>query len=1182
MIDYGKLATYIRKSALAMFFASLSLAVMDVQATNLNISPVPLYLGGAVEPNVMFTLDDSGSMSWSFMPDGISGDRYTKRGKAYEYNAMYYNPRVIYTAPVNAYGVSLGDASFRGAWDNGYDKAHTCTVDLARNYDFERTWWGGAHCDGYRFTGVRAYYYVYYTDHPAGPKPRPSGCSDSINDDSCYIRVTVGANSGVGGKDERTNFANWYSYYRRRIYTAKAGVGRAFAQQGTGLRVGFGAINNYGNTVDGVKTDTITRGVRHFDGVDREQFFSLLYGERPSGYTPLRRAMDDVGRYFSRTDSRGPWSSTPGQRGGTDYICRQSYHILMSDGYYNGGGANTSGAQGDNDSTSGPTNTGPNGRTFRFTAVSPFRDGVDNKGNIVKRSGTLADVAMYYWKNDLRPDAAMPNQVPTSPQDPAFWQHLTTYTVGLGVTGNILPKVAFDAIKSGAAVNWPDPTKSDPAKIDDMLHAAVDSRGDFFSAKNPTAFAAALSKILFDITDRNSSSSAVALNSGSLYGGSRLFQARFNTKDWSGELDAYAIQQDGSVSTSPVWSASGLVPSASSRRIVTFDGSGGTPFEWSSLTTAQQAALVNTATLNFLRGDRSNETPKGNFRQRSSVLGDIIHSAPLFVGPPSAGYPNYWGPSQPENSVPYTSYVISKSSRTPMVFVGSNDGMLHGFNAKTGVEMFAYVPSVLIPRLPELSKLGYAHKYYVDGSPVALDAYFQSDSSWHTVLTGGLAGGGQAIYALDISDAPTSSDTESTLSNRVLWEFTDADDADLGYTYSKPNIVRLANGKWGVIFGNGYNNTDTDTHVSSTGDAVLYIVDIETGSIIKKLDTGVGSADDPTGSNRPNGLSTVAPVDVDGDHIVDYVYGGDLFGNLWKFDLSNSAVSKWKIAYGTTNTPKPLFQARAVQSNPQTAQPITVRPVVGRHESGYGFMVYFGTGKYFEVGDNSTVNQDTQTFYAVWDQNDISPALVINRSYLTQQKILREVTASGYVYRLTTDIQPKWDDPKKSGVSKTAGQNDSLGWFMDLYNTNMGSNTANYGERQVTDPVLRGHRIIFTTLLPLDNPCDFGGSGWLMELDARTGKRLPYTPFDTNGDGIFNASDTLIVDINNDGTNDHVPAAGKKSKVGILPSPAVISDKAHGREYKYESGSTGQIEVTTENPGPGDSGRTSWLELIQY
>jgi type IV pilus assembly protein PilY1 len=1239
----------------ASFAALAAIPAATTSAATLSLAPLPLFLGGVIEPNVVFLLDDSGSMTWSYMPDAISGDYDDVRGLAYRRNRLAYNPRVNYLAPLDYQGNPLPSPPFTAAWDDGFREyrstaaggsvAYACTnktVNLATDYrpswyyaessaqfncDNSNTttsglpeYWGAtldAFADPTRPAGQPAFYYIHYLDHAAGPQPVPLNCTvGDDTDNDCYLKVVVG-NTGPGGVNEQQNFANWYSYYRKRTKTVKTGVSRAFAQLGNSERVGFGRINALTSvSIDGTTTQTITQGVRTWsDGTNanRRNWFNLLYDAPASGNTPARRALDDVGQYYRRTGTGSPWVDNPSV-GGTNLACRQSYTILTSDGYWNDAQANTTAARANNDGTAGPTNTETStGQSFTFQNVSPFYDNQTN---------TLADVAMYYWKNDLRTDVA--NKVPTNSDDPAFWQHMVTYTVGLGLgsgAGHIDPAAAFAAINTGATINWPVPAANSENNIDDMLHAAVNSRGGFFSAQDPQTFADAMVDILRSITDRTGSAASVVLNSGALQGNSRVYQARFQTSNWSGQLLAYALNSNGSVGALQ-WDASTLIPAADSRLIATFNGTSGTPFRWSSpgaLTTAQKnaidspsAALTSSPVLDYLRGIRTGEKSYGGaYRTRSSLLGDIINSAPAFVGAPNAPYyfdswgtePPPSGSPSPENSHPYSAFKSTYAGRTPMIYVGANDGMLHAFNADTGVEKFAYVPAKVINTLADLKNPNYSHRYYVDGSPTTADVFF--NGAWRTVLVGGLNGGGQGLYALDITN-PSSITTESDVAAKVLWEFTDINtaasgapngDSDLGYTFSRPSIVRLNNGVWAAVFGNGYNNTDADGTASSTGNAVLYLVNVETGQLIMKLDTGVGMSADPLAVNRPNGLSTVAPIDRDGDYKVDFIYGGDLFGNLWKFDVSSSTTSNWSVAYSGSATSsstyarrysgQPIFTARYNPSSAATTQPITARPQVIRHPAGAdGFLVLFGTGKYLEVGDNASTGQTTQTFYAVWDRPNYPVSSASNRftrNHLLQQQILKEVTASGgYAYRISSDSFLTWH--LTSGTPATSGTpRQYLGWYMDLFNTNMGASTNNYGERSVSDPLIRAGKIIFTTLLPTDDPCDFGGSGWLMELDSATGARLPYSPFDVNNDGVFDLNDYLNAgDITGDSVADSpVPASGRKSTVGIIPMPAVISDEGGKKEHKYESGSTGQIETILENPGPGDFGRQSWRQLFR-
>ena len=721
-----------------------------------------------------------------------------------------------------------------------------------------------------------------------------------------------------------------------------------------------------------------------------------------------------------------------------------------------------------------------------------------------------------------------------------------------------------------------------------LQDTADNAGGNAYAAEDGVTLKTALTEA-FTAAINDSSASSVAVTTGSITSTSAVFQALFNSNLWTGELLAYPINSDGTLGSSHNAAdipGESTDTAATSRKIITYNGSQGVPFQFpadlsdiqsTDISLAQATSLGSSGVLDYIRGDQSNEELNGGiYRDRDSLLGDIINSSPSYVGSSSV-----FSYADSLESASHSTFKTSLS-RTPVVYVGANDGMLHAFNATVtdtdddgtpefpaafGNEIFAYVPGFMYDKLDDLSSPDYSHKYTVDGVPVVGDAFF--NNAWHTVLVAGVGSGGQGIYAIDVTS--TSVASESTGAAKVLWEFTDVDDdgdqadgnigekgdLDLGYTYSKPNIVRMANGKWAAVFGNGYNNTVLDGNYSTDGNAVLYIVDIETGLLIKKIDTGIGHSATYSG-NKPNGLSTVAPVDIDGDSVIDYIYGGDLYGHLWKFDVNSSDISDWDVYAG-----KPLFSACAADTCDNTnRQPITVRPQVGYKKGDAGYMVFFGTGKYLETSDDSAVGQTTQSFYGIWDQNyDEGTFTTIGRSSLQQQQIIKEVSEFSYDLRVTTN------EPMGSG---------DLGWYMDLINVD-GGNTNNYGERQVSDPILRNGRIIFTTLIPSSDPCEYGGTSWLMELDAQQGARLSYTPFDLNGDGEYNSGDYVEVVI--DGETVKIPVSGKKSKVGITNTPGIVSDE--DKEYKYTSGSTGHYEVTSENPGLEYVGRQSWNRLDQ-
>jgi len=969
--------------------------------------------------------------------------------------------------------------------------------------------------------------------------------------------------------EAKQNIANWYQYHRRRSFVSKNAIGSVI----DGLpdfRYGLSLINDHGT----VFVEMPATGVTDYTSHNASLLNTFYSYEWESQGTPLRRGLEVAGRYYT---SNGAGSNNFGKGDPVHDSCQQNFTVLFTDGYYNG---------------DPPRNTD-------FAIADEDGDGL---------SDSLADVAMAYYENDL---SALADNVPTTPGDPAVYQHMVTFTVAFGVTGELVDTDNDgwpDQYADGTAM--PDPllsssdwgtfdpeTNADlPEKIDDMWHAAFNSRGEYVAATRPSEVVDALEAALKAISDRTSSASSVALSSGFLGSDTQVYQARFFSGDWSGELLAYPILAGGQIASSPSWEAGSVISAMdpATRAILTINNTSGAgvPFRFpsdyttpstgeidadqisnlltyasSSYTTAQTQAYGQ-AVLDYLRGNRSNEGTGYSFRNRSSVLGDIVHSDPIFVDEPKQPYPSTWvdrrypTATQPENGAAesYNAFRTRLASRTPMVWFGANDGMIHGLDARAtgstaGQELLAYVPGVIYENLAELPQNDYTHRYYVDGGTSVIDAYVSS--AWRTVLGGSLGGGGQGIFTLDITDPATFS--ESNASSIVMWEFSDADDADLGYTYSQPAIVRLHNGKWAAIFGNGYNATEADGNASTTGNAVLFIVDLETGAVTKKFDTGKGMSADPTGAGRANGLSAVSPIDVDGDFIYDYVYAGDLFGNVWKFDITSNDTSKWVID-GPGSTANPIFTATDGESTP-TAQPITSLIQVGFAPDGRsGVMLYFGTGKYLEVGDNSASGQATQTFYGLWDNFDAAGwSSAISRSELQEQKILEEIKQFGEELRVTSTTFVDWTTKK--------------GWFMDLVNQGE-TPQDNEGERVVSDPILRVDRIVFTTLLPSVDPCEFGGSGWLMVLDAFSGARLQESPFDLNGDGVFTTSD-----FGTSGSGTDVPVSGKRSKIGIIPTPGVISTGGGGPDYLVQSGSSGSTASDAFNPGPRSYGRQSWREI---
>lgn len=740
------------------------------------------------------------------------------------------------------------------------------------------------------------------------------------------------------------------------------------------------------------------------------------------------------------------------------------------------------------------------------------------------------DAAALFAKNKDLKDSGNDNYGVSYEQLPFEHQNIKTYTVDLtgGATGETLPY-------------WKQ-----------------------YSAANADQVSAGLSAAMLDVRGQTSSAAAIATNSTRLDTETLIYQARFNSSDWTGEVIAYNLNADGSVGNA-YWktSQSGKIPAAGFRNIFTYNETttAGVQFLWSDLSTSQQASLsiqgLDTAAdgqarLNWLRGasDGALLSHGERLRTRVSVLGDIINSDPLFVGAQSFGYTvpdTLANTSEPADS--YLAYLQAKNSRTKLLMVGANDGMVHGLNAQTGEELFAYVPSSLYkprttlpgdtPGLISLTKADYTHKYFADGSLAMGDVYV--GSNWKTYVAGGLGAGGRGIFALDVTNPAGFSASD------VRWEITapDTNDTtnawnDLGYTYGAPVITRLQDGTWVVIFGNGYD--------SNTQKAALYVVSATTGALIQKI-----VVNDPQDSTTPlpaNGLGAPA-VMVNANRMVTHVYAGDLRGNLWRFDLSGltSTNQAGNVTYKTSNAGTALSAPLFTASKDGVRQPITGGLEVGVHANG-GWMIYFGTGKYFENADNIIpATPPVESFYGIRDKyaectSGSCRSDTVTRSSLVAQTIDQQKVVSNTNVRVVSTNAVDWDTKR--------------GWYMDL---KLASGTAN-GERSVSLPLLKAGRIIFTTVVPSADPCLAGGTSWLMELDALTGARLPYAVLDINGDGEF--------------SEDEAEISGRQSDEGIIRTPGIVS--AGEVEYKYAGASSGNILVVKEK-GSRKEGRMSWRQL---
>ncbi len=1116
-------------------------------AASFDISQQPMFLVTDVPPNIAMTMDDSGSMAWAYVPDSISGVK-NELFRAAKYNGMYYNPGVTYKPPVNKDGEEL-QTSFTHAWVHGFDHSYGWK-DLSSNYRPTRQLYPESSTP-HRYvsdTKSNLYYYYVYDDTRAN-------CNGSISDLDCYYGVNVGAHSGPGGSDERQNFANWYSFYRTRNLAVISASSLAFQQLSNKTRIAWQALNKCAGFSTSCRGYT---GVSHdsriniYDAAEKETFYNWLFRLPAYGGTPLLPAAKRVGEMFrqNRPYELNPKVSEPASR----LECRQNYSIIMTDGIWNSSYASSIGDEDDQSKTL-PDQT-------RYTPRPPYRkdNGSNNladitfkywaqdlhalpssellsympvKGNEIITSGNTSTTLAPYWNPK---------------NDPATWQHLVSFTVGFGLnrqlknsglewTGDTHSGAGYAALVTGQSL-WPNTGSNvTPGNVYDLWHAAINGRGEFFGAETPDAIVKAFKETIQRIQARQGSASSVSFNSGSASAFSQVFRAGFNSADWSGSLQAIPVSNgEGNLSctTEPrgetcpaVWEADcnltgGLCELtqtqvaaqdwSSERVILAYDGGVGVPFRWNQLTSSQQTALsdgqANTAgqhRLDYLRGDRSTEQSAGGaYRNRKHLLGDIVNSSPVYVGVPGHLYPDTWvdafnGAQGGETA--YSAFVATNAHRKHVVYVGANDGFLHGFQAgnidsngvfndyyNDGQEVLAFMPTPAFEHIADVTDPDYGalglHKYFVDGKLTTADVFYAGD--WHSLLVGSLGAGGEGVFALDVTDPDNFS--ESRADRIVQWEFTSEDDADLGVVLSAPKVVRLHNGKWGVLVSNGYNNTYADGSVSSSGNAVLFVLDAEDGSVMAKLDTGVGSSDSHSGG-YPNGLAGTTPVDLDGDGITDYAYAGDLLGNLWRFDLTDANASAWQVAdYGTAAL-SPLFTADDGQATPKR-QPITTAPIVEKHPLGlgYGVTVSFGTGKYFEQSDNTADTSTRQSFYSVWDHyfpvlatvgTEGAPVATasMRRSDLQAQQILTEVLDGEQSERAVSNYEVDWEQ--------------HMGWYLDL----LSGGTTPTGEMLVSSPLLLGKTLVFSTLVPSGDACSTGGTGWVMALDIANGGVPRVSPF---------------------------------------------------------------------------------------
>lgn len=860
--------------------------------------------------------------------------------------------------------------------------------------------------------------------------------------------------------------------------------------------------------------------------------------------------------------------------------------------------------------------------------------------NVFWDGSTISDMAFYYWSTDLQP--GIPNEIAplvrvknnetitsggrtvnlepywNPKNDPSTWQGVSTYTIGFGDAAKFSrPRwdktaddmYSLDQSRSDYArlvtglVTWPAvETANEDHNKSEMWHAAINGRGRFIPARNADdlkkAFATILSQISVD--SQKPLTSFVASSASYSRNGTDFFHSGYDSGEhWRGYVGAQKLNPDGTLVPTPLWGSNAdgspkttsdvmdaLSNAAINNRVIltsSKQASGqyvGVPFKWANIDASQKAALktlrgnvasdaIGEKRLEYLRGSRADEGASGaRFRERKSRQGDIVNSVLWYAADPASNYA-FNG---------YPTYANNVYNRLPIVYVGGNDGMLHGFSAVDGSEKIAYVPRGVYANLSRLTDVNYdpEHRYFVDGSPLVGDVQIGGTSvaDWRTVLVGTLGAGGKGYFVLDVtnpgakpSTSITTSRPEFTNANAqqlVLMDNTGDDDPDMGHIFGAPlteegnpqrpvQLVRMNNERWAFLTGNGVN--------SDSGQPVLFVQFLDGARETIKISAA------KTGTEASgNGLSTPRPLDVNADGLVDYVYAGDLRGNMWKFDLTSNVPTQWKLAT-FAGASVPLFTAQIGS----VRQPITTAPLLKPNVEVGGLMVAFGTGRTMTEQDRASVER--QTFYAVLDKtrykasgssvevdNASANDRVQDRTSLKERKYTStSVAGSGAASGLTYWGQEK---PTGSVNTKVDYKKGDRGWFFDLPEAR---------ERVTQSPEFYdGSRIIeLKSVIPAKGSLTDDGKetcgvdpeaskGFRTLINIETGYPPTTNIMDVNGDGLYNMTGDMVgdgvmasrstaaeVEMNNRGQSTNLrhnggAANGLPARVDLRRLPAVV------------------------------------------
>jgi type IV pilus assembly protein PilY1 len=869
--------------------------------------------------------------------------------------------------------------------------------------------------------------------------------------------------------EEMTNFANWWTYYHTRMQTMKSALGTAFSDIAGGYNMGFSLLSDVGYS--GVVTSS-SHGMYPalFTGQNRTNWYAKLVAANPANSTPLRSALDEIGKMYANIS---PYNFSGSNRV-VQYACQQNFAMVTTDGYWN---QSYNGSVNNNDTTADAA---------RFCT----RAGACVDPSTAAENASLADVALYWYNGgsnsstvSLRPDLDtamnLAGKVPFTSADPNTHLHMTTYTLGLGVSGNVAYEKNYDTspLADGDfakiinnTMNWPQAIADSSSAVDDLWHSAVNGHGKYFSARSPEEVVSGLRDALANMKIRTGASAASATSTPNIsQTDNDIFSSTFTTGKWFGEVYSQKIDSaTGATLSDKTWNSSITVgqkvnSNTDTRTIYMSSGAGqrknfiysemnanekawfdnkGATMQQYGVLTASDKAIANSGNnlVNWMRGQyqfanddifrsyllygSTLDTPNLIFDATANpyiVLGDVVTAKPAYVRKSVKAY----------TFDSYGTFRSSNEARPGMVYVAANDGMLHAFNSVDGVERWAYAPRITMPKLYLQANAGYGanHQYTVDGTPETADV--QIGGAWKTILVGGLNAGGRGYYALDITDPANPT---------PLWEFCSdsnicaQNDADLGLTFGNPQIG-MWNNQWVVLVTSGYNNTPGASYASSGGDGkgYLYILKASDGTLLDKVGTNLGSTSTPSGLGKILAITNNPQI----DPVITYVFGGDVLGNMWRFDLTTP----------TTSTIPLVRLAELGSSRPITTKPDAQLCAVN---SGTQRVLVWGTGRL--LGETDVSDTSTQSFYAIKDTGTVLGQLS-NSSSMVQQTWTNASTATTGVH---TNLGVNW-----------ATKN---GWYIDF--------SRNLGERVNIDPKIAYGTVYLSTNIPTStgDSCSVGGS----------------------------------------------------------------------------------------------------------